>query len=281
MKNEKEMTLAEKWESLTLADNFVFCKVMSANLDLCQELLETLLHIKIDHLKLVNAEQTMQETFDAHGVRLDVYAKDDNRIFDIEIQTTRKKNLVKRARYYQSVIDIDNLPAGSDYDRLKETYIIFLCLEDTFGQDLPVYTFETVCMENNTLKFGDGCHKIFFNAAACDKLFDEKTKSFFNLLNGTGSDSDFASRICERVSYFKQNLDSRRQYMVWALAIEEEKQLAREEAREQAREEFLAEGKTEAAHDTAVRMLKDNVSPELISKWTGLSAEEIQSLREN
>ena len=54
-----------------------------------------------------------------------------------------------------------------------------------------------------------------------------------------------------------------------------------EEAREQAREEFLAEGKTEAAHDTAVRMLKDNVSPELISKWTGLSAEEIQSLREN
>ncbi len=148
MKNERIMTLEEKWESLTLADNFMFCKIMSSDLELCRELLETLLQIEIGRLELANAEETMRENFDTHGVRLDVYTKDEKRIFDIEIQTTKKKNLVRRARYYQSVIDIDNLPAGADYDMLKDTYIIFLCLDDIFEKGRPVYTCENFCAED-------------------------------------------------------------------------------------------------------------------------------------
>ena len=296
MQNEKEMTLAEKWDSLTLADNFIFCKLMSTNLDLCQDLLEVLLNIKIDHLKLANAEQTMQETFDARGVRLDVYAKDDKRIFDIEIQTTKKKNLQKRSRYYQGIIDVDNLPMGIDYDQLKETYIIFLCLDDIFGKDLPVYTFENICVENNEIKLNDGCHKIFFNASKCDKMENEDAKSFFELLKGSKSDSKLANRFKEKIAYLKQNLDLRRQYMVWALALEEEKQIAREEAREEGlaeglaegreagRKQGLAEGRTEGARqqavETATKAIQMGFSLEQIVMLTGLSADEISALRE-
>ena len=57
----------------------------------------------------------MQEGLDAKSVRFDVYTKDDKRIFDIEIQTTNQKNLPKRARYYQSIIDMDNLSHGEKY----------------------------------------------------------------------------------------------------------------------------------------------------------------------
>ena len=52
--------------------------------------------------------------FGSRGVRFDVYTQGDNRIFDIELQTANEGDLPKRARYYQGVIDVDNLPEGVD-----------------------------------------------------------------------------------------------------------------------------------------------------------------------
>ena len=37
---------------------------------------------------------------------------------------------------------------------LKESHVIFICMEDIFGHGLPVYTFEDVCLENNAVKLG-------------------------------------------------------------------------------------------------------------------------------
>ncbi|MBR0099595.1 MAG: PD-(D/E)XK nuclease family transposase, partial [Treponema sp.] len=94
----------KSWEELTFADNFLFCKILESEPELCRELIELLLHIKIDHLEQPQSEKTVQESFDAKSVRFDVYTKDDRRIFDLEMQTTDTKNLPKRARYYQSAI---------------------------------------------------------------------------------------------------------------------------------------------------------------------------------
>ena len=127
-------TYSERWENLTLANNFMFCKIMESEPELCRQLLELLLHIKIDHLEKPVAERTLQESISSKSVRFDVYTKDDNRIFDVEIQTVNKSNLPKRARYYQSIIDVSNLNTGMDYDELNDTYIIFICLNDLFGK---------------------------------------------------------------------------------------------------------------------------------------------------
>ena len=89
----------KSWNELTFADNFLFCKILESEPDLCRQLIELLLHIKIDHLEKPQGERTMQETIDAKSVRFDVYTRDDKRIFDLEIQTTDTKNLPKRARY--------------------------------------------------------------------------------------------------------------------------------------------------------------------------------------
>ena len=48
---EKNLTPLEKWERMTLADNFIFCKVMEENPEVCKELLEMLLDIKIDRIE--------------------------------------------------------------------------------------------------------------------------------------------------------------------------------------------------------------------------------------
>ena len=50
------LTPEEKWEKATIANNFIFYKIMQNNHDVCKELLEILLKIKIDHIEMHNEE---------------------------------------------------------------------------------------------------------------------------------------------------------------------------------------------------------------------------------
>ena len=62
------------WEDLTFANNFLFCKIMESEPDLCRQILEILLGFKIEKLEPVQVERTMLETMDSKSVRFDVYA---------------------------------------------------------------------------------------------------------------------------------------------------------------------------------------------------------------
>ena len=68
--------VAKKWEDLTLANNFIFCKVMEENPDVAKELLELLLDIKIDRLERPQSEKQFKTDFVSRGIRFDVYVKD-------------------------------------------------------------------------------------------------------------------------------------------------------------------------------------------------------------
>lgn len=47
------------------------------------------------------------------------------------------------------------LDKGCDYNALPELYILFICTDDPFDKDLPVYTFNRQCEENGELKYRD------------------------------------------------------------------------------------------------------------------------------
>ena len=129
MKIYVDKELEKQWEEASLSNNFIFCKIMSENLDLCKKFLEMLLNIKIESISLAQPETTLNVDFFAKGIRLDVFVKDDtDRIFDIEMQVIGKDYLPLRARYYQSVLDVPSLHAGEDYESLTESYVIFLAL---------------------------------------------------------------------------------------------------------------------------------------------------------
>ena len=258
----------KSYDELTFADNFLFCKILESDKDLCKDLIELLLEIKIDHLEPPIAERTMQEAFDAKSVRFDVYTKDDKRIFDLEMQTTDPNNLPKRARYYQSVIDMDNLSHGESYIKLKDSYVIFLCLDDVFKKGLGVYFFENMCRQDSRIKLKDRAYKIFFNAENCDKLKTEEQKDFFKFLKGSKASSSLSKRIEEKVEYAKKNSDWRRNYMTWQQTIDEEKALAFEE------------GKSEGAIENARNILKLNkLSSEEIATCCSLPLEQVLALK--
>lgn len=232
----------ETWENLTLSNNFIFCKVMESNPDLCKHLIEILLHIKIDHLEATTAEKSMQESISSKGVRFDVYTKDDNRIFDVEIQTLNKKNLPQRARYYQSIIDVNSLNSGVNYIDLKTTYIIFICLNDIFDYGLPVYTFSNTCREDNSINLNDGTYKVFFNAKECDKMESDEEKAFFHFLKDNAADDSFTKQLEEQVLFAKKNLEWRTQYMTFKEQFYEEFEEAREIGHEQGYKDGFSKG---------------------------------------
>ena len=90
------------------------------NPEICRKVIEVLLQIKVDHIEYPELEKSIQPVFSQKGIRFDVYTKDDNRIFDVEIQNYDELNYAKRTRYYQSMLDSDQLSKGSDYSRLKD-----------------------------------------------------------------------------------------------------------------------------------------------------------------
>ncbi len=127
-------------------------------------MLELLLGIEIERLELA-AEEAIDIDHDSKGVRLDVYAKDSSRVFDIEVQVADTKELAERARYYQGIMDIDSLKSGQPYSDLKESYVLFICMSDIFGKGLPIYSFENLCLKTKRLP----CRFVFCDILPCGK----------------------------------------------------------------------------------------------------------------
>mgnify|MGYP004510106277 FL=1 len=271
MEYEKtNLTSAQKWDRLTFADNYIFCKVMETNPDICTEMLELLLNIKIDRIEMPETERTMKAVFNSKGIRLDVYVKDGTgRCFDIEIQTSVEKelSLPKRTRYYQGLIDVDSVFAGTKYKDLNETYVIFLCLGDAFGFGLPVYTFENTCVENSKIKMNDGTHKIFFNAEKYDTMKSEELKAFFKYLCGKKPTSNFSEKLSAIVERLKMNARWRHEYMTLQDEIELQADLAAKKASEKIRIE------------TARNLIEMSLEPEKIAKATGLPLQQVLELQ--
>ena len=117
-------------------------------------------------------------------MRLDVYLKDSDKVIDIECQSNLKPALGKRTRYYQSMIDIDNLMKGEKYDNLKESYILFICKDDPFKDEkenhfgLPCYTFRNICTENDAVNLDDKTIKVIYPMFIVKRSFDFLQSSY-------------------------------------------------------------------------------------------------------
>lgn len=99
-------------DELTFIDDYMFGVVMR-NSETCKGVLERLLHIEYPEL-----QKQIKATYESKGVRLDVYVDDGKTVYDIEMENHHINSIGKRTRYYQSLIDVDQLFAGMDYRKL-------------------------------------------------------------------------------------------------------------------------------------------------------------------
>ena len=189
---------------------------------------------------------------------------------EVEMQTVSNLPLGKRARYYQSNMDLDCLEKGADYTALKKCYVIFICTFDYFKKDAPVYFFRSWDVEKG-LPLDDFSYKIVLNAACSPDKVPEKLKPLYAYLNDPRQSqvSPLTRMIDARVKKFNTD-EWRRKYMTFEYMLKERERIGIEQGR--------AEGAAQEKREIAKNLKDLGVGAAEIIKATGLSAEEIEKL---
>ena len=245
------------FEELTLADDFMFYQVMQDD-EICIGLLERLLKIDIDHIERQELQKEIKPYYQTKYIKLDVYVKNDDKIYDIEIQNEDMDELPKRVRYYQSMIDANELLKGMEYRMLPESIIIFICTSDPFGKGLPQYTFRNICMEENKLILQDESTKYFFNSDAADKATDIEIRAFLDYIKNKRPTDSFTNTIDLAVNKVKSDESLRGIYMCEPIRIQDAKWAARvEAAKKLLRMNILTHEQIAQAEDLPIRKIQE------------------------
>ena len=254
-------------EALTIGDEYLFETILLENKELAKELIEKLIEVTdIDDIEYINIEDNQQPTFENRGVRFDVYIKSQTGVaYIVELQRKDTKQLPKRARYYQAVSDINQLPKGKwhNYASLKDNYVIFICREDIFGLGYYKYSFENTCIEIEGLKLEDGTRKIFFNTQGTKGAICEDIKAFLGAIEGLSCDNLFVRKLETVADEIKMDEKWREAYM---------QSLLRDR-------DTFERGVEHEKIETAKNFLSMGLSVEDVSKGTKLSLDEVEELK--
>ena len=129
------------------------------------------------------------------------------------LQLADTKELPRRSRYYQGMIDMNLLDKSVAYRYLNDTYIIFICPFDLYGMGLHKYTFEGRCKEAPDLKIGDGATRIFLNAKGTRNDVSSSLRAFLDYVAGKISDDPFVQEVEQAVAEARKNREWRHEYM--------------------------------------------------------------------
>ena len=265
---EALIPIEERWENLTLANDFMFRAVMSDE-TLCTEMMRRILpNIEINYISIPEAQKSIKETLGTRGVRFDLYAESDGgKIYDIEIQTTDNKDLARRSRAYQLSMGLDVLNKDRNavrknlkhYRNIPDSYVIFICMFDPFKLGRHVYTFKNICHEETSLELDDGAFTIFLNAKGKADDVSPKLRAFLDFLRGKETQGDeYIKELARRLAISKASIEWRRIYMYdW---IFESSKL--EEAREEAAAKAMAKARAEAKAQAKAEALKAKAKAE-------------------
>ena len=215
--------MGKTFDELTIADDFMFSKVM-LNKKLAKHFLEVILDCKIQSISYPIYEHFIDIRYDAKSIRLDVILEDDTHtVYNLEMQTTTHPGLTKRSRYYQDLIDLDLLQKGANYNELNHSLVIFICTFDVFEKDHYIYRFRNVCREIPELELEDGTEKIFVNTTGHLGNVTEDFKQVMRMFNGLIAEGNFVEELQQEVDRVKLSKDWRREYMKLQILLNDSK----------------------------------------------------------
>ena len=246
-------------QDLTIKDNFLFGAVMSVE-ENCKGFLEMVLGFSIAQV-VVSKEKSIVYHPEYKGVRLDIYAEDENHThYNVEMQVKKKTALGKRSRYYHSQMVMEALASGEDYETMPDTFVIFVCDFDPFGEHLYCYTFGNECRENKNVKLDDGSYTIFLSTRGENE--EEVPAELVRFLKFVTADleeseEDFQDKLVKRFQETIHNIKADREmgerYMIFEEMLREEKQEGRQEGLLEGR----IEGRIEATREGIFELLED------------------------
>ena len=239
----------KKFEELKLRDDFMFGKVMR-NKAICKKTLEILLGIRIEDIDYPETQKAINITCQGKSVRLDVYVEDDEHsVYNAEMQQKDDdeniRQLPKRSRYYQGMIDLNLIEKGFPYTALNTSYVIFICTFDPFGKGKYQYTFRALCQEDTSYALEDGTMRIFFNTKGNLEEAPDELRELLQYIETNQPENTFTKQLDHEVECAKKNEKWRREYMKELLHDFDMK----EEGRREGREEGIRKGKEEGLRE--------------------------------
>ena len=265
--------MEKAFEELQIKDDFMFGAVMREP-GFCKQFLERVLGVRISRINYPDYQKTIDLKADAKGIRLDIYVWDEEgNIYDIDMQASENKNIPKRTRYYQGMVDLNILKKGEDYKKLKRSFIIFVCTFDVFEEGRHIYTFENRCLQNPGLVLGDDTVKIILNTKGTMDDVTPELKRLLDYIDSSEPEDDYTRELEKEVESVKKDDKWRVSYMTLQMRYQEKY------------EEGLEQGLEQGAHNekckSAIRMLKSGkFSLEETALYSGLPIEQVLEVKE-
>ena len=77
----------------------------------------------------------------------------------------------------------------------RKSIIIFLCKEDPFGENIPVYTESKSFLESSRISYDDKSYKIFYNSRAFAKAKNDELKNVLEFIYKLKANSPFTHEL--------------------------------------------------------------------------------------
>ena len=136
-----------------------------------RECLEYVLQVIMEKQDLHVIDQIIQKDYknlQGRSAVMDCVARDSTgKQFDVEIQQDNEGASPKRARYHSGLMDMNTLNPGQDFEKLPESYVIFITRDDILGYGLPIYHIDRQIKELEEA-FQDEAHIIYVNSRKQD-----------------------------------------------------------------------------------------------------------------
>ncbi len=225
---------ATSFDNIGLKNDFMYCTVMR-KAEFCKPFLEMVLGISIRELRYAEKQTSIDIAARAKSIRLDVYANDEaGTVYNIEMQVQPKKNLPKRARYYQDLIDLNLIDKGYKYSALPNSIVIFVCDFDPFGEGDVLYCYENLRMDGSGIPLADGTMKVFMNLRGEERDINGELSALVRYMNTGEASTSFTRSLDNEVRVVRSNERWRREYMTLQEALDERYQEGQEEGHSQA-----------------------------------------------
>ncbi|MCI6703860.1 MAG: Rpn family recombination-promoting nuclease/putative transposase [Erysipelotrichaceae bacterium] len=267
----------KKFKNLTIQDDFMFSKAMTANLELTKKVIELITGRKVEDVKFHKSQYAVNSFVEAKGARFDVLLEGDDVRYDIEMQVKKQNDLVERNLYYTSMLVVESLKEGRSYKEIPHIFTIFICIFDPFNEGEEKYVIKENVVSRgkditDKIHYECGYDKIYLNAGLIKPNHTEGNKELTNFLEYIRSNialDKLTEEIDDLVEEAKISPEMELEYMT----LEEKLKMYKAEG--------IAEGEKKKAIETARNLLlMTDFSIDKISEITLLPVEEIEKLKQ-
>lgn len=233
-------------------DDFMRC-LFRENIPLAQLVLRIITGKDSLIITSCQTQVDMKRVTGARSVCLDAYGSDDvGKKYDLEVQRSDYGADPHRARYYSSVMDVENLDAGQKFRELPDTYTIFITEKDFYKKGEPLYLIRNMNLTTG-MPFDDGAYIIYVNG---EYRGDDPIGRLMHDFNCTNAADMHYDLMADRTRYLKESPEGVRMMC-----------------------RMMEDMRTEKAVEIAKNLVKIGVlTVEQIAEATGLSSVKVQEL---